>query len=243
MDICWPVISIDALSWTCSQLDWSIQPWLGWPIIHGKIIYWIITVPAQVVRPEPAEHIPTIVLISATMTDSSSVPQDTAETVSRQFKHSWFKRHWPEIAFFSGLTGMSMLVGFGTTLAAAKKSDPTYFGKGMTPEALQDAKNVAELYESGSSLALRALRRATLYSVGGFTVFCLSVWKLSGANTFEEFRQKMGQILPVVPRNNPPTSKEDFEDLSELFQYVIDEDKRKKNPAASVVKGEHQPWG
>ena len=162
------------------------------------------------------------------MADTSSVPQDTAETVSNQDKHSWFKRHWPEVAFFTGLTGMSMLVGFGTTLAAAKKSDPAYFGKGMTPEALQGSKNVAELYESGSSLALRALRRATLYSVGGFTVFCLSVWKLSGANTFEEFRQKMGQILPVVPRSNPPTSKEDFENLSELFQYVIDEDKREE---------------
>lgn len=174
------------------------------------------------------------------MDNTSSAPQNSDQTEMNKLEPSWLKRHWPEVAFFTGLTGMSMLAGFGTTLAAAKKSDPTYFGKGMTPEALKEAKHTAKLYESGTSLAVRALGKATFYSVGGFTLFCLTVWKLSGASNFEEFRQKMGQILPSVPKSNPPTSKEDFENLSELFQYVIDEDKKKTKLPEGVVEDKCQ---
>ena len=162
--------------------------------------------------------------------------KNTVETVSRQPKDSWFKCHWPEVAFFTGLTGMSMLVGFGTTIAAAKKSDPRYFDMGMTTDTLNKAKPSPELYESGSTLAMRALRRATLYSVGGFTAFCLAVWKLSGASSFEDFRQKMGQSLPSIRRSDPPTSRVNFENLSEFFQYVIDEDKKRGNPTECLTK-------
>ena len=40
-----------------------------------------------------------------------------------------------------------------------------------------------DVHESGGSLALRALGRGTLYAVGGFSLFCLVAWKLSGAHS------------------------------------------------------------
>ena len=162
--------------------------------------------------------------------DGEASPKDGNE-------QSWLRCHWKEVAFFTGLTGMSMLAGFGTTLAAAKKSDPKYFDQGMLPKTSNGGGNAAELFESGTSLAMKALRRATLYSVGGVSLFCFAVWKLSGADTFEEFRLKMGQLLPTVPRSNPPTSKVDFENLSELFQYVIDEDQQKRKVTEDAPNG------
>ena len=38
-------------------------------------------------------------------------------------------------------------------------------------------------HEAGGSLALRALGRGSLYAFGGFSVFCVAVWKLSGASS------------------------------------------------------------
>jgi len=37
--------------------------------------------------------------------------------------------------------------------------------------------------ETGSSLAIRALGRGSLYAFGGFSIFCFAAWKLSGANS------------------------------------------------------------
>ncbi|XP_056632226.1 transmembrane protein 242 isoform X2 [Diorhabda sublineata] len=75
--------------------------------------------------------------------------------------------------FLSGVSGISALIGFGATLASAKKQDPKYFGIGMTPSK--------ELSETGASLALRALGWGTLYAFVGCGVLFYSIWKLSGA--------------------------------------------------------------
>lgn len=65
------------------------------------------------------------------------------------------------------------MIGFGVTVAAAKKQDPTYFNKGMMP--------TKELQETGANLAMRALGWGTLYAVTGCGILFYSIWKLSGA--------------------------------------------------------------
>lgn len=71
------------------------------------------------------------------------------------------------------MSGISALLGFGSTLAAARKQDPTSFGKGFIP--------TKELHETGASLALRALGWGTLYAITGCGLLFYSIWKLSGA--------------------------------------------------------------
>lgn len=79
----------------------------------------------------------------------------------------------PAAAFLTGVAGVSMLGGFGMTLGMAKKKDPNMFNKGIM--------GARELQEAGGALALRALGWGSLYAVAGFSVFCFSIWKLSGA--------------------------------------------------------------
>ncbi|KAG0717000.1 Transmembrane protein 242 [Chionoecetes opilio] len=123
-------------------------------------------------------------------------------------------------AFLTGVAGVSMLGGFGMTLGMVKKKDPNMFNKGMM--------GAREVHEAGGALALRALGRGSLYAVAGFSVFCLSVWKLSGAKDLQDFRTKAGSILPKIPKNDPPQSRTEFEGLTDLLQYLITEDERKK---------------
>lgn len=66
-----------------------------------------------------------------------------------------------------------MIAGFSKTLMAAKKRDPKFFDKGVTP--------TLEMGETGAQLALRALGWGTLYAFLGTGIFCYGVWKLSGA--------------------------------------------------------------
>lgn len=76
--------------------------------------------------------------------------------------------------FLSGISGLSALIGFGATVASARKQDPKYFSIGMTP--------MKELPETGASLALRALGWGSLYAFVGCGVLFYSIWKISGAN-------------------------------------------------------------
>lgn len=75
--------------------------------------------------------------------------------------------------FLTGVTGLSALIGFGTTLAAVKKQDPKGFDKGFV--------STAQLHETGAGLALRALGWGTLYAVTGCGILFYSIWKISGA--------------------------------------------------------------
>lgn len=43
-----------------------------------------------------------------------------------------------------------------------------------------------------------------------------------------EFRQKMGSVVPAVPKNNPPQSRTEFGSVSEFMQYLDDEYSSKK---------------
>lgn len=73
----------------------------------------------------------------------------------------------------TAVTGMSAIIGFGTTVAAAKKQDPKYFNKGMTGSI--------EMTETGAGLALRALGWGTLYACTGCGILFYTIWKMSGA--------------------------------------------------------------
>ncbi|XP_050727820.1 transmembrane protein 242-like [Eriocheir sinensis] len=123
-------------------------------------------------------------------------------------------------AFLTGVAGVSMLGGFGMTLGMAKKKDPNMFNKGIM--------GARELHEAGGALALRALGWGSLYAVAGFSVFCFSIWKLSGAKDLKDFRMKAGSVLPRIPKNDPPQSRTEFSGLTDLLQYIITEDERKK---------------
>nr|XP_045613551.1 transmembrane protein 242-like isoform X1 [Procambarus clarkii] len=139
---------------------------------------------------------------------------DEAHSHSDNFKYK-------SAAFLIGVAGMSMLGGFGMTLGMAKKKDPDMFNKGIM--------GTREMREAGGALAMRALGRATLYAVGGVSVLCFGIWKLMGVKDLQEFRIKAGNILPKIPKNNPPQSRTEFEGLNDLLQYIIDEDEKKKH--------------
>lgn len=122
--------------------------------------------------------------------------------------------------FLCGIAGISVLFGFGGAVAMAKKRDPSYFYKGM----LQSK----EIPESGGQLAMRALGWGTLYAVSGFSAFCYVVWKLLGVNNLQEFRIKVGTLLPTIPRNESSEELKKVKTLRELLNYVIEEDKKSK---------------
>ncbi|GFT42532.1 transmembrane protein 242 [Nephila pilipes] len=84
-----------------------------------------------------------------------------------------------------------------------------------------------ELPESGSSLAMKALGWGTLYAVSGFSVFCFGVWKMMGVKNLEEFRLKVGNILPEIPKSENP-GRSDFKSVRELMHYVIEESEKGK---------------
>lgn len=75
--------------------------------------------------------------------------------------------------FLTAVTGISAMIGFGTTIMAAKKQDPKYFGKGIAGSI--------EMTETGASLALRALGWGSLYAVTGCGILFYTIWKISGA--------------------------------------------------------------
>ncbi|XP_072940940.1 transmembrane protein 242 [Epargyreus clarus] len=123
-------------------------------------------------------------------------------------------------AFLASIAGISAFVGFSVTLSAAKKADPKYFNKGL--------HSSVELADAGAILALRALGWGTFYAIAGTSSLCYGIWKLSGAKNLKEFRVKMGQMLPVLPKNNPPQSRSEFTGLNDLLTYIAEDYGKKK---------------
>ncbi|XP_049768176.1 transmembrane protein 242 [Schistocerca cancellata] len=112
-------------------------------------------------------------------------------------------------AFLATVGSISALIGFGSTLALVKRKDPANFDKGLE--------------ETGVSLAIRALGRGTLYAFAGCGCLFYAIWKLSGANNLQEFREKMGSALPRIPKNDPPQSRTEFDGLTDLLKYISEE--------------------
>ena len=91
-------------------------------------------------------------------------------------------------------------------LAKTRKSSPDDFHKSLAPEVGM---------ESGARLAMRALGRATVYAVGGFSLFCFTVWKIMGVHSLPEFTAKMQSIMPRIPPAKSSTGEE--VDWDEIF--------------------------
>lgn len=130
--------------------------------------------------------------------------------------------------FLSSVAGVSILSGFGYALSTAKKSDPTHFDQGLSPF---DAKQV-RMAESGSSLAARALGWGTLLAFTGVAAISYATWKIMGVHNMVEFRNKVGSFLPRLTKEDTAIGRTQFDNLSDLVHYIIDEDekcRRKKN--------------
>ncbi|XP_050681729.1 transmembrane protein 242 [Leptidea sinapis] len=124
-------------------------------------------------------------------------------------------------AFLASVAGISGFVGFCATLSTAKKADPKYFNKGL--------QGGVEFADAGAILALRALGWGTLYAVAGTSFLCYGIWKLSGAKDLKDFRVKVGNILPVLPKNNPPQSRTEFSGMNDLLTYLSEDYGKKKS--------------
>ncbi|CAB3371411.1 Hypothetical predicted protein [Cloeon dipterum] len=125
--------------------------------------------------------------------------------------------------FLGSVCGMSALVGFSSTLAAAKKRDPDFFDKGLTSQTV--GKRV--VHEAGPALAMRALGWGTFYAVTGCGILFYGIWKMLGVKDLHEFRTKMGHMLPRIPKNDPPQGRTEFENLTDLLKYVSEEGSKK----------------
>lgn len=128
--------------------------------------------------------------------------------------------------FLTSITGLSILGGFGMTVAMAKRQDPANFAKGI--------HGCKEIPESGVSLATRALARGSLYSVLGVSAICFTVWKFLGVHSMPEFRQKIGSIMPIVPKKEN-RGREDFMTIRDLFDYIVGEDEKEKQRKKSKL--------
>ncbi|XP_043484307.1 transmembrane protein 242 [Leptopilina heterotoma] len=134
------------------------------------------------------------------------------------------KEKFKAVAFVSAITGFSFLIGFGSTLAVVRKQDQKYFQEGIVGVK-------GGLHDSGASLALRALGWGTLYAFTGCGLLFYGIWKLSGAKNAEEFRHKMGSILPRIPKNDPPQSRTEFDGLTDLLKYISEDWGTENDPA------------
>ena len=147
--------------------------------------------------------------------------------------------------FLTIVTALGLASGFGFSLSSTKKKESTSTAAARGKPGQLKRGSAAELnylYESGAELARRALLRATLYSVSGVSLLCFAIWKLSGASDFQEFRHKVGSVLPKIKKPSDRQGRTEFENLTELFQYVIDEDNKKKQEQVPppVVQGKQE---
>ena len=83
--------------------------------------------------------------------------------------------------FLLYVSTVSIVGGFGLTLARAKKSSPNAFNN---------------VNSEGARLALKAFGIGTLINVGAFGVVTFTVCKVMGVSGPKEFGSKMKEILP-----------------------------------------------
>ncbi|XP_052087806.1 uncharacterized protein LOC127724749 [Mytilus californianus] len=144
-----------------------------------------------------------------------AAPMDEKEVISTgnssvhndKEKNSKYK----EIMFFTGLTGVSLIGGFSLALGRTKKEDPDMFVKGIS----KGRQNV-----SGSSLGVRALALATLFSVSGVGLVFFVAYKVSGASNLKDFFSKVEKGTPKLPKKES-TGRNEFGSIQELVDYIV----------------------
>lgn len=141
-------------------------------------------------------------------------------------------------AFLTLAGGFGLFGGFAFALASSKKADPKAFDEGLVPKVKPADLAKAKLHESGAALASRALAWGSLYAFAGCGLLFGGIWKLSGAESFADFRQKAGSILPVLPKK-PSEGRTEFSGLNDFLQYIIDRDKEEQ-AAKKAASGKQQ---
>ncbi|CAF3124657.1 unnamed protein product [Rotaria socialis] len=163
--------------------------------------------------------------------EHGAAPYDAVKSdkeASREARNAFiFNRLLPGV-YFSFITACGLLGGFGFALGRTKKRETT---AKLTRQA-----NARVLFDDGHYLAIKALRRASMYSLATVLSFTGTLWLLSGKpKTFAEFRMWSASWLPSIKRK---TDKEnegriEFESVTDFMQYLIDEDKRLKDKKKS----------
>ena len=51
----------------------------------------------------------------------------------------------------------------------------------------------------------------------------------------DEFRNKIQTVMPTIPKNEPQ-GKSDFKTVREVFEYIIEEDKKAKQSKDSWIR-------
>ena len=138
-------------------------------------------------------------------------------------------RKLPEALFLMTTAGLSFLVGFGFTLGRAKKSETKQTSGRLTELQVQSLQKQVKLHQEATRLGVRALAWGTFYAVSGVAIFSAVVWKMLGVNDLKEFRAKVGSFLPQITNPDSSVGRNEFNSLTDLIQYIIDEDNKGKN--------------
>lgn len=132
---------------------------------------------------------------------------------------------------------MAAIAGFSRTIATARKQDQKLYELGTV--------ETVNLIEAGTKLATRALAWGTFYAFLGTGSLVYGIWKLSGANNvskmcvmnnyqilmannliqMDEFRHKMGTILPKVSKGTH-SGRTEFDGLNDLMEYLSSDRKK-----------------
>lgn len=132
--------------------------------------------------------------------------------------------------YFTFLTACGLLGGFGFALGRTKKRE--------TSTKITEQVNATRLLDDGQQLAVRALRRATIYSLTGVLSLTGFMWLISGRpKTFVEFRQWTGSWLPSIKskKKSEEEGRTEFKSLTEFMQYLSDEDEKLKKAKKTKI--------
>ena len=101
--------------------------------------------------------------------------------------------------------------------------------KNVDQDSLGKIRRTQSLHQSGAALATRALAWGTFYAFAGCGVLFFSIWKIMGVNNLKEFREKAGQLLPVIPKKPAaPGERTEFSGINDFLSYIIEKDSEKK---------------
>lgn len=143
---------------------------------------------------------------------------------SREARNAFISNRLLPGVYFAFLTACGLLGGFGFALGRTKKRETT--------TKLTKQVNATQLFDDGQRLAAKALRRATFYSLTGVFSFTCLLWLMSGRpKTLQEFRLWTSSWLPSIKSKKKPEDegRTEFKNVTELMQYLIDEDRKLKN--------------